>query len=661
MPTTTKEPTTMPSEPQPSTPPQGVTFGDPVPTGVTFGEPSQAPQGVTFGEPTTPAPTQPQPLSALDRVGEAIGMPSGFAKGVVRTGAGLLDLANQPIFPGLGEPGQPLVPQIKKATDWIRSKTEAHGVGETIGELMEGGGELAIPGAEEGAVAKASEMYKGLGDLTKVLEKYPTIHAMIKTAIATGKGALRTGAEMGGQTFVKTGGDVEETKKATTTGAVVGGFIGGGGKAISEGFNLLKPGAETLEGVEVPKTAAQQPNAPIVTKAISPAGEIPKIQEAQSQAAAKIIRTGAQRAVQTVLKQVNAARAPIEGPAEEAGIYPGKFKFTVAPHGADVQTTDPNLVQKLLNEARDAQESEGFSELGPRIQTRVNNTVDSLSDQLDQYHKEMTTRPRFLPVDEASAVANTDDYRTAGDIVQNSIDDIYQSMRGAANETLDKKWLKQLTPSEFTQLMEENADRFSPADRQLATDIYRKGVALKSYHDGIQKAWNIGPQQEAAAADLGAKRVFTGQDKVSNAIDDVVSEHGEDLKSMVGDEGIRSVRRLNQLTKDPETSGRFNNLIQFLGRHARRHYGEIGGLIGSIAGHFAGVPPIVSGTVGLATGMATKKVINAVASNPAIADRVAYAVTNNVPLRIAGPLITSMIVKAQEPTHAGSGRDSQQP
>lgn len=613
-------------------------------------------EGVPANAVSTPinaTPPQSDP-SLLQQFWAARPHPIEEAKGVIKgagqTVAGLLDMyANAPgaILPGI-VPGTEEA--ARKAADAIKQRSVVHNFSQEQGSIAEAVMELmAAPELvpESGAAALSSHLGQA-SKLAKVLETYPTIRAAVNTALAVTKGATRAGIEQGVQTGLKTE-DPDAALNAAAVGAATGGVLSGVGSGVSEGMNLLRPTAETLEGVEVPVGASQRPNASVVAEHMAPAEDVAGLQEARNAAAPQIIQNGARRAALNVLRDVNETRGAMQGPAEEAGIQPGTFKFTVAPHGEPVETTDPNFVQKLLNEARDLQESDAFNELGPRQQTRVTRTVDDLSNQLDQYHQERATRPRFTPVDIQSALQHVEDYRTAGDIVQNSVDDVYQRMRGAANEQLDKKWLKQLSPDEFQQLMEQNSERFTPADRQIATDTFRKGVALKAYHEAIQQGWNISPAQAEATADIGGQRIFTGSNRISNEIDDVLAKYGSDLRSMVGEQGIRSIRRLNQLAKDPDTAQGFAKVLRATSAIMRHHYGGIAGFMGHLAAPFLGVSHITGITGGAAAGYALKKVVNRIATNPAIADRVAYAVQHKISSRVAAPLIASMIVRASEP------------
>ena len=525
--------------------------------------------------------------------------------------------------------------------DWLKKNTERQGfiqksgaAGEIMAELF-GGGELS-------RAASLPDKLLEVGRTLKAIETTPALQRLVTRAVTSG---TRGAAETGTQAYVRSGGDPE----AAATAAAIGGAIGGAGGVVSEGLNALRPSEISIEGVDVPVAAAQTPNAPAITRLAS--SDLPAIADAQQAAAPQIIQNTARRALGKVLDEVNTTRGEMQGPTEEAGVQPGAFKFTVAPHGEPVETTDPNFVQKLLNEAKDAANSDAFDELGPRQQERLTGTVSNLQSQLDQYHQELASRPHFTPVDVPSALASTSNLGTAGDIMQNSVNDIYQRMRGAATEQLNVQRLNDLNPDQFNQLMEDNADQFSPEERKIATDTFRRGAALKELHDAIQQGFNIGPDY---AADTGAARTFSGSNRIANAIDDVLAKRGDDLTAMLGTDGIRSLRRMNELLKAPETGSAFQQLLRATGASLRHHYGGLVGLAGlggsaAIGGgiaHALGAPPLAGAAGGMATGYVLRQVIDKVATNPAIADRFAYAVEHNIAPRVAAPLIAHMMIRS---------------
>lgn len=606
----------------------------------------------------TPASAPPTTNFLAEQPG-TVGM--GALKKIRQMAAGLVDMTDAymtgkvgptsmvPTLPVALPEGGKVDTTLRSVSDYLRQNSTPTGAAESAGAIIPDMAAIATPelwGGEATEGMSAADKVLAMGRNLKTLEKNPGLlkilqRATTSTVAGAGKAALPAAA----LTNVETGGDPVATGEAALGAGVLGGLGEGIPAVAREAAAALRPTSEALEGVTMPVAASQRPNASVLTKLVSRPEDIPAVEAARQAAAPEIIQNSAQRALKNVLDDVNTTRGMMQGPAEAEGVPAGAFKFSVSPHGAPVETTDPNFVQKLLNEARDLQESDAFDTMGPRQQARVASTVDDLSQQLDQYHTELATRPHFTPIDRDAALASTSDFRTAGDIMQNSVDDIYQRMRGAANEQLDKKWLKQLSPSEFSQLMEQNADKFSPEERQVATDTFRKGAVAKMWHDALQQGFNISPEQEAATADIGGQRTFTGSNKIASSIDDVVANHGDDLRSMIGDEGINSARRLNQLMKGPDTSGPLQKLLRNTAAIMRHHYGGIAGFVGSAAAPFLGVSHLTGMAGGAATGYALQKVINNMATDPAIAGRIAYAVEHNVSSHIAAPLIAMMMTR----------------
>ena len=184
----------------------------------------------------------------------------GFAKDAARTGAGLLDLANTPMAP-TATPGQAL-PEIKHLTDKVRARTQLTNPDQESGGFVESALEF-LPMMEEeapGMMKNLAEKYNVGADLAKFAQKYPKIAAAWNVMMEGTKAAVRGGAEQGGQTYLKTGGDVAATTEAAKTGAEFAGVAGAGASAAGETSNLIKagrPGARTVAGAKFetnPKT-----------------------------------------------------------------------------------------------------------------------------------------------------------------------------------------------------------------------------------------------------------------------------------------------------------------------------------------------------------------------------------------------------------------------
>jgi hypothetical protein len=665
-------------------------------------------------------PTQPQP-SFASRFWAARPHPIEEAKGIVKgagqTVAGLLEqYANAPgTLPGV-VPGTSDAAQM--GADWLRRRSVVHNAAQEQGAIAESIAELMaapelLPESGAGAALKLSEHLGKAAEMAKALEKFPTLHAAVKTGIAATKAAARNAIEQGTQTYLKTD-DPEAATNAAIVGGATGGVLGGAAKAVGEGVNLLRPGAETLEGVEVPVAASQKPNASVVSKLASRPEDIPGLEAERQAAVPQIVKNSAQKAIKRVLDTVNETRQVL-GPVDEAGNQPGAFKFSVdkydprveaetpaeraatntqrevgtmayavpervgggPPTGATLRTqqlgslastvpeelirgkatpvaekyitSDPNEAVKLLTEAQQIQRS---PDLPPRLKARVDARVADLEEQLQTYHQTRATVPHFNPIDVDKAISNTPDYETAGNLIQNSVRDVYERMNAESQGEFNKIIkLPKYTP-EFQEgiqkIFDANKTKFSPEEFTATTDAYRKGAALKDLHEAIQQGFNVSKEYAADTADLGGKRTFTGSQKVGNQIDDVLKERGDDLKEIIGNDGIRSLRRMNELMKGPETGDGFHKILNATAAVMRRHHGGVAGFVGSAAAPLLGVSHLTGMMGGAATGYALQRVLNRIATDPVIADRVNYAVTHKVAERIAGPLIASMMVRGTE-------------
>jgi hypothetical protein len=638
------------------------------------------------------------------------GIPTGAAKGAINTVAGLGEVANKYLVKS---------DRLKQATDWLRQYGHPHGINEQAGDFGEGAAEILMPETWMGDAGKAVDVADRMiqmGKNIKTLRGAPGLAQLAKVGLAT----LKNAAITGGQTFVKSGGDTDATK----TAAVVGGGLGAAGEIIGQGVKAftgaLKPTMETLEGETMPVLASQKADAPLITKVIPKAEQLPQIDAAQQAVPAKAIKNSAQRAVKNVIDKVNETRQ-IQGPVEASGVQPGQYKFSVdrfdprveqEPMGrtqtqlgsmasaipervagepttvsdpqlrrqqlgstgatvpeqtftgpassapAKFETTDPNVARKMLTEAQMIAEN---PDIGPRLKARVEQRIEDLSGQLDEYHTARATAPNYKPVDVNSAIANTNDFRTSGDLMQNSVTDVYQRMADATRSDQypqgETAFLQQQprwkSAARLSELFDEHKGEFTKPEWDAANEAYRKGFVSKALHDAIQPAWNVSPETAAATSDLAtAQRRFTGSTKIGNNLDSVIEDNKDDVRDMIGDNGIRSLRRMNALFKGPETSGPIQELLRNTAAIMRRHYTGLGGFLGSAAAPILGVSHLTGIGAGAAAGYAIQKTVNMIATHPEIADRVAYAVDNKLSSRIAAPLISSMLIKAlgeQEP------------
>jgi hypothetical protein len=353
-------------------------------------EPAPTGQADATFEPAPAPPAQPLMQRIAQGVASLPGMQeaSGFVKGAEKTGAGVLELANK-YSPPIGRNPAATSAAIQNTADWLRRNTETHGweqvgdIGETVAELMEGG-----PAVEE-AGAKAlsfGDHLMNAAKQAKILEAHPVIARMVRVGLDATKAAARGGAEMGGQTFVKTGGDPDAALDAAEGGAAIGGVLGGVGSAAREAGQAatdyagkVRPQIRTIDDVDTPILASQNRNASPAAIDAADIRENPDYRAKQQAAAAQITEKGAQTAVRKSLTELNAGRVTptVTDPArmlaapEDAKPY----QFTMDLAGGDPEAT-----------------REGTSAFDPRKQhigTRVVEGKGPGTFDLNQYSPEL--------------------------------------------------------------------------------------------------------------------------------------------------------------------------------------------------------------------------------------------------------------------------------
>ena len=267
----------------------------------------------------TPTPTQQQPPQPPQQA--YVPFPEqarrdwervkGAVKGAARTGAGLVDLADAPLpIPGNQGSQQPYaVSSIRHLTDAIRARTQMSNPEQEQGDFVESALEI-LPLIEEEGPGMVKNLVEKMGvgqDLAKFAQKFPKLAAAWNVMAAGSQTAARATAEQGGQTYIKTGGDMPATIKAAKNAFIWGAGLGTGtatlgqaSKVIREGIEGARPGSRTIARADFetnPKTGkavlrnledvAQDPATQAVDEAL---GHIAKTGVANS-----INRTNAER------------------------------------------------------------------------------------------------------------------------------------------------------------------------------------------------------------------------------------------------------------------------------------------------------------------------------------------------------------------------------
>jgi hypothetical protein len=198
---------------------------------------------------TAPPPAAPRPDEVMPTVAQSTlqAAPPGTVvegawKKVKQLAAGLMDLANAPLIPGLAtDPARntALSPEVQALATHIRQNSAPTTPQEKAGGFGVDALALADPAlwGEEGATAGMSlaDHVAAIARNLKTLEKNPGLLNRLKNiAVDTAAGATNAAVPNATLAAVESGGDPEATAQAGLTGAAVGGILGGGASALRE-------------------------------------------------------------------------------------------------------------------------------------------------------------------------------------------------------------------------------------------------------------------------------------------------------------------------------------------------------------------------------------------------------------------------------------------
>jgi hypothetical protein len=162
--------------------------------------------------------------------------------------AGAVDLLNKyviaPNDPGATDTTRKASQIAQEASDWLKRSTDQTTAMEKVGGWGESVAEVFAPEMWLGKAAEglsAAERIAEMGKIAKVVEKYPGLQPVVAAGVKALKGATAvagTGAKLGTQAYIESGGDKDAAETAALTGMVLHGALGtaaAGGKAIIKG------------------------------------------------------------------------------------------------------------------------------------------------------------------------------------------------------------------------------------------------------------------------------------------------------------------------------------------------------------------------------------------------------------------------------------------
>ena len=593
------------------------------------------------------APTNP---STASRVGSALyGLPGvqegvGMVKGGMHTVAGLLQLFGTPDetmmkAAGVQNSQNMVEPHIKAAADWLNAHAQDHGMWQHIGDFGESALELMTPEAlaslgkvEE--AAKAGEAATKLGEVAgkaqqlsdaskvaQLLDKFPRVKALVMIGA---RAAARGGAEVGGQTLVKTGGDVDAAKSAAVQGAAVGGILAPivGGVQMARAAYAAKAGeaADTLTKYHQAKADYHQQVADrqmqtdqakadwqAKTDAAKADWQAANAKQDAEHAAAMEQHRNALIDRQTQIakareewksaldQQAQSHAAAVDAYEKQVGertaqqeqaraTWKSQLDEQAKQHAADVAEYQQKLAEHQQKVG--ALQSEATNSLKAQRQIEAqqgirNTAKDAAEDAITRFN---TARgPGVEPVDAAAAKQSVSSFGDTAEAIRDAAAPVYdkinaatkgkfaelQATRSAAIRAQDFAESDK-AEAKINSLLEKNPG-VTPQEYAAARSAWHDSKDFDRIHNAVEGAFNGISEDMAAQPGTGA-RIVKGdalQGRLGSLLRGSKAFSPERLESLVGKDGMVGLYRAAHLTSTPELRSATQQLVREVAEQLR--------------------------------------------------------------------------------------------
>jgi hypothetical protein len=641
----------MPTNPQPAAatppaiPPPGVTFGDAVPTGATFGQPNATPPpDVTFGDQVQ---THHWYDSAVNELKE---LNTGFTTGLSQTG--LTAEKGLAMIPGV----QPFIQDSMKA-DTTRANLPMNTPGRMAGNAIENiiemaSGDELLKGASFMAKAKA------LAPLTQALEKSPAAVQIL--AKMTGAGA-RTAALSGAQSAAH-GGTAAQVKTAAT----VGGVLGAAGEPIAEGasklIDAIKPSTVDVLGEPVTALASQQPGASSLAESVASIRNEAQTSAAQQQASQRALITRAQQVTKRELDNLNAAREaqwqagskdlnlapeetpPTAGTDRQLGTgQPQLPSGTPTPGQPQLSAAEPPSGMARTNEVGayegDIPEPQPGAQPQPGTQPQAGGAPTPTPRRVS-YIEERP--PNFQPIDSHAESQGINSFGQAADKIREHAAPVFDAFDKASGGEYTR--LRQLRDAAYANedypaaaKAEKGIDnlfdqpevkaKLDRLDYKTVKSAWRSSKMLDAVDDVVQRSINI--PDPSVAEDAGVWRGISGG-MLMNGMKRLQKTYGRQaLEQVMGSDGVTGLTRMASLLQSPQYAAQYGHVIDNAAEQL-----------------IAQTPSKIPKTLSWARSM----MLNRVATDPRFAKTLEYITKNRIPQSVGNAAVLAMLHQGQQMT-----------
>jgi hypothetical protein len=376
------------------------------------------------------------------------------------------------------------------------------------------------------------------------------------------------------------------------------------------------------------------------------------------------------------------------------GAKPGQEGMTTRVAGpGEFRTQDPNIAKAHIANLNDIIAGDDFHRLPPEQQQQIVNARSDAQRQFSEYNQQVRQnlpgygKPNFPQIDIPSVVKRTGSYLDAAQHVLDTATDGYNSISDALA-------LNDISGGKFNQIRNANkaawnayksAEWGSPKlaeanqaieetnrqmDDMLNNDIggavsqkelsgfnnaYSQGQKLLYIGNAIDKAFSGNPSNAARSWEY---RGFNGQALMNN-MNGLERKFGRDtLQRIMGRDNLETMYQVAELNRTGVQRARFGAAIKPIAHFLSIHATPMA--VGGYVGQHVGVGWEAGAAAGLAASFGSKRVMDAVLSNPRIAQNLIFAVESGSRSENYAPLIGAMIIDAETESKHQQEEEAQQ-
>lgn len=515
--------------------PQGAVVGDPAHAGAG----AAIPQGAVIGDGSqTNNSSQPDSLEGTSEDWGAMGnVTMGAVHGLASTAGGLVH-AFQKVVPHLGLEPKPVVNHVADFLDrWSKPDTGiiGHDEASKVEAQVGYGGETLmefILGDEAIKALPMAQRLEAASKIFKVAEGSPRIMKALQVgANMLAKGAVegtRAGVVQGGQTLVRSGGDIKEAAKDAATTAATAGALGTATGTVAEALGGMGKTASKVK--DLSEYAGNASTKEEVAKAISQ-----RINDAETK-----LHTDYEAGVQDLNKrlgdeEINATDNPLVAKAKE---------ILAEPNPEDHPT-----VGRTKEAAGDA------------LDKKVKDLLKEYSTGIEPESKPETVEPSGLldaqgnPIQPQAPLPKENPPYKINDLIQ-----LRQTIRSMAEGydrgDINSRALRRLLPAvddTIQKLADQAGDQAAGKDYAALRNTYRSKINL--FDEPVIQKLTDGKVDDAAKDFVGVLRNGTALPTAGK-----IRYNTDALRGIIGDDGVKEFGRqvFGTLMQDSVENGRFN-------------------------------------------------------------------------------------------------------